>query len=61
MIRITSDGYIKLSAISLAPGWRMAEEITFQRIHGSNLYTGLKEGRKLLVSKTGVLTGICLW
>jgi glycosyltransferase involved in cell wall biosynthesis len=61
MIRITSDGYIKLSAISLAPGWRMAEEITLQRIHGSNLYTGLKAGRKRLVSKTGLLTGICLW
>lgn len=61
IIRITSDGYVKLSAISLASGWQMAEELTFQRIHGSNLYTDRKAGKKLLISRTGLLTGICIW
>ncbi len=60
-IRITSDGYIKLSALALAEGWRIADEVTLQRIHGSNLYTGRTSGKKQLMSKTGVLTGICLW
>lgn len=60
-IRITSDGYIKLSALALAEGWRIADEVTLQRIHGSNLYTDRSSGKKQLMSKTGVLTGICLW
>lgn len=61
LIRITSDGYIKLGAIALAPGWRVADEITFQRIHGANLYTDRETGKKLIMSKTGLVTGICLW
>ncbi len=60
-IRITSDGYIKLSALALAEGWRIADEVTLQRIHGSNLYTDRSSGKKQLMSKTGVLTGISLW
>lgn len=60
-IRITSDGYIKLSALALTEGWRIADEVTLQRIHGSNLYTNRSVGKKQLMSKTGVLTGISLW
>jgi glycosyltransferase involved in cell wall biosynthesis len=60
-IRITCDGYIKLSALALAEGWRVADEVTLQRIHGSNLYTDRRSGKKQLMSKIGVLTGISLW
>jgi glycosyltransferase involved in cell wall biosynthesis len=59
-IRITSDGYIKLSALALAEGWRIPDEVTLQRIHGSNLYTNRSSGKKQLMSKTAVLTGISL-
>jgi glycosyltransferase involved in cell wall biosynthesis len=59
-IRITSDGYIKLSALALAEGWRIPDEVTLQRIHGSNLYTNRSSGKKQLMSKTAILTGISL-
>jgi glycosyltransferase involved in cell wall biosynthesis len=40
-IRITSDNYLKLSAMALAPGYYIEEQLVLQRIHGNNLYTGL--------------------
>lgn len=39
-IRITSDNYLKLSAMALAPGYYMEEQLALQRIHGNNAYTG---------------------
>jgi glycosyltransferase involved in cell wall biosynthesis len=38
-IRITSDNYLKLSAMSLAPGIYLDEGLAAQRIHESNAYT----------------------
>lgn len=60
IIRITSDAYIKYSALFLAEGWQAADEVTLQRIHGSNLYTDRQDGKVRLMLKTSVLTGICL-
>ena len=39
-IRITSDNYLKFSSMALAPGYYIEEQLTLQRIHGNNLYTG---------------------
>jgi glycosyltransferase involved in cell wall biosynthesis len=39
-IRITSDNYLKLSALALAPGYYIEEQLALQRIHGKNAYTG---------------------
>jgi glycosyltransferase involved in cell wall biosynthesis len=61
IIRITSDGFLKLVGISLAPGWMNDEELTLQRIHGDNAYTKRFAGKKRLVAKTSLLTGVCLW
>ena len=41
-IRITSDNYLKLSAMALAPGYYSREQLTLQRVHGTNAYTGKK-------------------
>jgi glycosyltransferase involved in cell wall biosynthesis len=42
-IRITSDNYLKLSAMALAPGYYIEEQLALQRIHGNNAYTGRKD------------------
>ena len=38
-IRITSDDYLKLAAMSLAPGIYLNTDLAVQRIHDSNAYT----------------------
>jgi glycosyltransferase involved in cell wall biosynthesis len=38
-IRITSDNYLKLAALGLAPGVIAGRALADQRIHGSNAYT----------------------
>jgi glycosyltransferase involved in cell wall biosynthesis len=38
-IKITSDNYLKLSSMALAPGYYLEEQLTLQRIHGNNFYT----------------------
>ncbi len=57
----TSDGYLKLVAIALAQGWKVAHAITLQRMHGGNVYTGQSAGKSRIMSRTDVITGICLW
>lgn len=42
-ITITSDNYLKLSSLALAPGYFIAEQYALQRIHGENAYTGRKD------------------
>jgi glycosyltransferase involved in cell wall biosynthesis len=54
-IRITSDGFLKLAALALAPGWNASEGLTLQRIHGENLYTERKDGKKRQAGKLGLL------
>jgi glycosyltransferase involved in cell wall biosynthesis len=39
----SSDNYLKLSSLALAPGYFMAEQYALQRIHGENYYTGRKD------------------
>lgn len=60
-IRITSDLYLKLIALGLTKGWMTPEEITLQRIHGENLYTHLKKGRRYLKGYTALLTGLSIY
>jgi glycosyltransferase involved in cell wall biosynthesis len=42
-IRITSDNYLKFSALAFAPGFYISECLGFQRIHGTNAYTLKKD------------------
>jgi hypothetical protein len=42
-ITITSDNYLKLSSLALAPGYFIAEQYALQRMHGENAYTGRKD------------------
>jgi glycosyltransferase involved in cell wall biosynthesis len=61
IIRITSDGYMKLVALGLAAGWMISQELSLQRIHGENAYTRRRRGRNHIMGLTGLLTGICLY
>jgi glycosyltransferase involved in cell wall biosynthesis len=38
-IKITSDDYLKLSSMALAPGYYLEDQLALQRIHGANAYT----------------------
>ena len=60
LIRITSDNYMKFVALGLKEGWMDSEEFSLQRIHGDNAYTNRTIGKKRIVGRTGLLTGICL-
>lgn len=42
-IRITSDNYLKFSALAFSPGFYIAEILGLQRIHGANAYTLKKD------------------
>jgi glycosyltransferase involved in cell wall biosynthesis len=61
MIRITSDGYIKLVALGLTEGWMASQELTLQRIHGENAYTRRQIGKRRIMGLTWLLTGVCLY
>jgi glycosyltransferase involved in cell wall biosynthesis len=61
IIRITSDGYLKLVALGLAEGWMASQELSLQRIHGENAYTRRKTGRMSIMGLNGLLTGLCLY
>jgi glycosyltransferase involved in cell wall biosynthesis len=61
VIRITSDGYLKLVALGLSEGWMASEELSLQRIHGENAYTRRRSGRRKIMGLTAILTGISLY
>lgn len=61
IIRITSDGYIKVVALGVAEGFLASEELSLQRIHNNNAYTRRQIGRKPIMGLTGLLTGFCLY
>jgi glycosyltransferase involved in cell wall biosynthesis len=61
MIRITSDGYIKVVALGIAEGFMASEELSLQRIHDKNAYTRRQVGRRPIMGLTGLLTGFCLY
>jgi Glycosyl transferase family 2 len=61
VIRITSDGYIKVVALGLAEGFMASEELSLQRIHDKNAYTRRQIGRRPIMGLTGLLTGVCLY
>jgi len=61
IIRITSDGYLKLAALGLDEGWMTSQELSLQRIHGENAYTRRKIGNRSIMALTGLLIGICLY
>jgi glycosyltransferase involved in cell wall biosynthesis len=54
-IRITSDNYLKFSAMALVPGIVITDRLGFQRIHGKNAYTSNYD--PLLRAETNLLTG----
>ena len=60
-IRITSDNYIKFCSIAFSPGLMLQESFTLQRIHGANAYTHQNRGKRVLMSRVAVLTGIGLY
>ena len=47
VIRITSDDYIKYTALGLEPGFVILKDLSLQRIHGNNAYTFRNDKRKL--------------
>jgi hypothetical protein len=57
---IATDGYLKLVAVGLEPGWMAQEEVTLQRIHGENIFTGKVAGKRALLGLTGILLGTAL-
>jgi glycosyltransferase involved in cell wall biosynthesis len=61
MIRITSDGYLKLAAMGLDEGWMASQELSLQRIHGENAYTRKQGGNKSIMALTGVFIGVGLY
>jgi glycosyltransferase involved in cell wall biosynthesis len=44
-IRITSDNYLKWAALSMERGLFSSDQLAVQRIHSSNLYTGIPTSR----------------
>jgi Glycosyl transferase family 2 len=58
--RVTGDSFVKLAALAVSEGWLEQTELTFQRIHGSNLYTQQPAKRRRLLGRTGLLIGIHL-
>jgi glycosyltransferase involved in cell wall biosynthesis len=61
IIRITSDGYLKLAALGLDEGWMASQELSLQRIHGENAYTRKRSGNKSIMALTGVFIGVGLY
>lgn len=59
-IRITSDGYLKWTAMSCSPGVLIHSQLTLQRIHGANLYTKRKTGKLRLSGEVAVNTAFAL-
>lgn len=57
---VATDGYLKLVAVGLEQGWMAREEITLQRIHGENVFTGKVGGKRALLGLTGILLGTAL-
>jgi glycosyltransferase involved in cell wall biosynthesis len=57
-ITITSDNYLKLSALALAPGFFIAEQYTLQRIHGGNSYTGRTD--EMMIANVDMLIALGL-
>ncbi len=41
-LQISTDNYLKYSALALAPGYYTTEQLALQRIHSSNAYTGVR-------------------
>lgn len=60
-IRITSDDYIKFSALSLSPGIIIERELSWQRIHGNNAFTLKKDrDKKMVEAKVNIFTAYWL-
>jgi len=60
-IRITSDAYVKYTALALSEGWLASDELTLLRIHGNNAFTRRVDGKKRLAGQIEMFTGICLY
>ncbi|MBD2105044.1 glycosyltransferase [Leptolyngbya sp. FACHB-261] len=55
VIRITSDNYLKLTALVLNQGYCLAQNLAIQRIHGNNAYT-FRTDKQQLRAKIRILT-----
>ncbi len=60
-IPITSDNYIKFVALAFSAGVMCSEELSLQRIHGSNAYTKKGTDKRKLVGQIRMLTGFYLF
>ena len=58
IITITSDEYLKATAIALSKGFLLNKQLTIQKIHGDNKYT--EKNNKLLKSKIAILTAFAM-
>lgn len=58
-IRITSDNYLKFSALALSPGYFHADLLAEQRLHGRNAYTS-RAGSERLRGEVAMKTAVAL-
>lgn len=54
-IRITSDSYLQFTALTMAKGFSLSNNLSMQRIHGANAYTG-RTDRKPTTARINCLT-----
>jgi glycosyltransferase involved in cell wall biosynthesis len=54
------DDYIKTACYALAPGLALDEELSLQRLHGSNLYTNASTRDRRITGQMSLLMGIYL-
>lgn len=54
-ITITSDNFLKFTAIGLSKGFALAKELTLQRIHDTNAFT-LRKDKQQLTARINILT-----
>lgn len=57
-IRVTSDKYIKFTAIALSKGFFVNKPLSIQKIHGKNLYS--LQNNKQLKNKTNLITAYAM-
>lgn len=54
-IKITSDNYLKYTALALSKGFALGKQLALQRIHGNNAYT-LRSDKQQLIARIHILT-----
>jgi glycosyltransferase involved in cell wall biosynthesis len=55
------DNYIKIYAAGISAGVMSSEELSLQRIHQNNAYTGMRAGKRQFAARVALLTGFHLF